>query len=50
MVLLPFLNSEHSEFDLTLASLSATVGDIENDSGSSKLNQSINQSIFQSIN
>ena len=43
MVLLPFLNSEHSEFDLTSASLSATVGNIEDGCGSSKLNQLINQ-------
>ena len=50
MVLLPFLNSEHSGFDLTSASLSGTVGDIEDGSGSSKLNQSINQSINLSIN
>ena len=49
MVLLPFLNSEHSEFDLTSASLSATVGDIEDGSGSLKLNQSINFSIYQLI-
>ena len=49
MVLLAFLNCEHSEFDLTSASLSPTVGDIEDAYGSSKLNQSINQSINFSI-
>ena len=47
MVLLPFIKSQHSKFDLTSASLSATVGDIEDGSGRSKLNQSINQSINQ---
>ena len=38
MVLLPFLNSEHSEFDLTSASLSGTTADSGDDSGFSKLN------------
>ena len=38
MVLLPFLNSRSSEFDLTSASLNGTVADIEDGSGSSILN------------
>ena len=38
MVLLPFLNSEHSEFDSTSASYRGTVANIEDGSGSSKLN------------
>ena len=46
MVLLPFLNSR-PEFDLTSASLDGTVADIEDGSGSSKLNQSIYQLIYQ---
>ena len=50
MVLLPFLNPGSSEFDLTSASLSGTVADIEDGSESSKLNQSINHSINLSIN
>ena len=45
MVLLPFLNPGSSEFDLTSALLSGTVADIEDGSGSSKLNQSTYQSV-----